>query len=267
MIQVEFDKQVLRLRTYLLLGIIVAFPTLITLIFRIANPSGHASRQSFIELASHSGLNMAIVTLMHAGDLVLPLVGVILAGSVVAEEASWGTLGYLLVRPVTRQHLLTSKLLVVAVLFFAATALVALLAVVTGLIAFGWQPVETPSGIILSPGSALARIAIATLFMAWSLAGVMSLGFFISSLSSSPLYGAAAAFGFAVVSQILDTLPFTLGGVENILPTHYWNAWEGLFADPVNWDDMLVGSILQLPYVILFLTMTWWWFRRKDIVT
>jgi len=266
MIRVEFDKQVGRLRTYVFLGIIVAFPALLNLIFRVASPADHAGAdQSFVVLAPNSGLNMAIATLGHAGDVVLPLLGVILAGSAVAEEASWGTLSYLLVRPVTRRRLLASKLLVVAVLIIAATALVTLLAVVAGLIAFGWRPVETPSGTTLPTGIALARIAITTPYMAWIMSGVISVGFFISSLSNSPLNGAAAAFGLAVSSQILDSFSF-IGDVRTFLPTHYWRAWEGLFANPVSWDDMIVGSILQLPYVIVFVALAFWSFRRKDIL-
>ncbi|MBI2868122.1 MAG: ABC transporter permease [Chloroflexi bacterium] len=266
MIRVEFYKQALRLRTYLLLGIVVAFPVLLTLIFRIYNPAGHARAEGFVPLAPSSGLNMALATLGHAGDVVLPLVGVIFAGSAVAEEAGWGTLGYLLVRPVTRGRLLASKLLVVAVLTLAATALATLLAVVAGLIAFGWQPVETPSGTTLPAGVALARVAIAAPYMAWSLAGIMSFGFLISSLSNSPLYAAAGAFGLAVISRILDSFTF-MGDVRSSLPTHYWRAWEGIFASPVNWDHMVNGVALQVPYVIVFLAMAWWSFRRKDIVT
>ena len=267
MIRVEFGKQALRLRTYILLGAIIAFPALLTFIFRIFNPAGHAGPgQSFVVLAPNSGLNMAIATLEHAGDLVLPIVGVIFAGSAVAEEAVWGTLGYLLVRPVTRRRLLASKLLVVAVLTLAATAVATLIAVAAGLAAFGWQPVETPSGATLSSGVALARIAVATPYIAWSLAGVASFGFLVSSMSNSPLYAAAAAFGLAVISRVLDSLSF-MGDVRNILPTHYWSAWEGLFASPVSWDDMLAGSILQMAYVIVFLALAWWWFGRKDIVT
>jgi ABC-2 type transport system permease protein len=162
--------------------------------------------------------------------------------------------------------LLASKLLVVAVLILAATAVSTLLAVAAGLIAFGWQPVETPSGTTLQAGVALARIAIVTPYIAWSMAGVMSFGYFISSLSNSTLYGAAAAFGLVVISRVLDSVPATGDGLS-FLPTHYWSAWEGLFASPVSWGDMLAGSILQLPYVIVFLAMTWWWFTRKDIVT
>jgi ABC-2 type transport system permease protein len=268
MIRVEFYKQVFRLRTSILLGIIVAFPVLLTLVFRIVNPSlpEHGQEQSFIRLAPSSGLNMAIASLGHAGDLFLPIVGAILAGSVVAEEAGWGTLGYLLVRPVTRPRLLASKLLVVTLLLIAAAATATLVAVLAGLLAFGWEPVQTLSGTSLPSGVALARIAIATPYIAWSLAGVVSFGFLLSSLSNSPLYAAAGAFGLVVLSRILDSVPAT-GVWLSFLPTHYWRAWEGLFSNNMDWGDMLAGSLLQLPYVIVFLGMAWWQFRRKDIVT
>ena len=30
---------------------------------------------------------------------------------------------------------------------------------------------------------------------------------------------------------------------------------------------MLRGTLLQFGYVILFLGIAWWWFRRKDILS
>jgi ABC-2 type transport system permease protein len=266
MTRVEFAKQLLRPRTYLLLGIIGAFPALLTLLFRFGNPGEHAGAESFIALAPNSGPNMAVAILEHVSDVILPFMGVLLAGSIVAEEASWGSLGYLLVRPVTRRRLLATKLLVVAVLILAGAAVTTLLAVVDGLIAFGWRPLETPSNTTLPAETALARMAIAAPYMAWSLAAIMSAGFLISSLSNSPLYGAAAAFGLAAISQILDSLS-VIGEVRNILPTHYWKAWEDLFAIPSDWNVLLMGLAVQLPYVIVLLALAFWLFHRRDIST
>jgi ABC-2 type transport system permease protein len=266
MTRVEFAKQLLRPRTYLLLGILYAFPALLTLLFRFGNPGEHAGTESFIALAPNSGPNMAVAILEHVSDLILPFLGVVLAGSIVAEEASWGSLAYLLTRPVTRERLLGTKLLVAAVLILVAAALVTLLAVVDGLIAFGWRTLETPSGSTLPAGTALARVAIAAPYMAWSLAAIMSAGFLVSSLSNSPLYGAAAGFGLAAVSQILNSLS-VVGDVRSILPTHYWKAWEGLFANPANWDDLLMGLAIQLPYVIILLVLAFLLFHRRDILT
>ena len=212
MIRVEFEKHAFRLRTYLLLAVVAGFPALLTLIFSLGGPPSHAgAERDFILLAPESGVNMALATLGHASDLILPLVGVILVGSAVAEEASWGTLGYLLVRPVTRLRLLVSKLVVVASLILAASTVVTLFAVADGLVAFGWRPVETPSGTTLAADTALARVVVVAPYIAWSLAGVMSAGFLVSTLSNSPLYAAATAFGLATVSQILDSLS-AMGG-------------------------------------------------------
>jgi len=266
MIRVEFEKQLRRLRTLVVLGLLVGFPAAITLVFKVGSTGGQHGGGGFVELARESGLNMAILVLDHMGPTVLLGVGAVLAGSVVAEEASWGTLGYMLVRPVGRGRLLASKLVVIAALTLLAVALASLVAVVAGLAVFGWQSVETPSGTMLSPGTALARVAMATPYLVWSLTGIMSIAFFVSTRSNSPLYAAATAFGLAVISEILDSFS-AMGDARIVLPTHYWSAWQDLFASPADWDGVLKGTALQVPYVIVILAITFWSFRKRDILT
>jgi ABC-2 type transport system permease protein len=226
---------------------------------------GAGERVTFLDLAPHSGLNMALVSLEHVA-LLLPIVVAVFAGNAIAEEASWRTLGYLLVRPISRGRLLASKLTVVVALLLVAVLLMSLAAIVSGLVAFGWHPLDTPSGVTLSAGTALARILIATPYLAWSMAGVASVAFFLSVVADAPLPAVAAAFALVILSQVLDSLS-ALGAVRTVLPTHYWGAWEDLFAGSVTLDDMVAGALLQLSYAIVFLMLAWWWFRRKDILT
>lgn len=265
MIQVEFAKQVARLRTYVIVVVMIGIPIALPLIFKLgAGAGGHGG--SFVSLARESGLNMAILTLDHMAPTVFLGVGVILAGSVVAEEASWGTLGYLLVRPVSRVRLLISKLAVVGVLTLIGIALATTVAALAGLVAYGWQAVETPSNGTIEPGDALVGLTIATPYLAWNLAGIMSIAFYVSTRSNSPLYAAATAFGVAVIAQILDSFS-AMGDLRVILPTHYWTAWQDLFASSPEWADMSKGALLQAVYVILFLALAFWSFRRRDILT
>jgi hypothetical protein len=49
--------------------------------------------------------------------------------------------------------------------------------------------------------------------------------------------------------------------------THYWQAWTGLFRHPLVTGEVIRGVLLQIPYVIAFLLVAWWWFHRKDIVS
>lgn len=265
MISVEFAKQIGRLRTYTIIAVLAGIPIALPLIFKLGAGAGEHGG-SFVSLARESGLNMAILTLDHMAPTVFLGVGAILAGSAVAEEASWGTLGYLLVRPVSRVRLLTSKLAVAGALTLIGIALATTVAVLAGLAAYGWQTVETPANGTVSPGDALVGVVMATPYMAWNLAGIMSIASYVSTRSSSPLYAAATAFAVAVIAQILNSFS-AMGDARVILPTHYWTAWQGLLASSPTWDEMAKGVLLQAVYVILFLSLAFWSFRRRDILT
>jgi ABC-2 type transport system permease protein len=266
MIRVEFRKQTVRWRTYVALGLMIAIPTLLTLAFKLRGPPGDRREHDFFALATHSGLNMPLAALSMMTTFLLPLVIVIFAGSAIAEEASWGTVRYLLVRPVSRSHFLTSKLIVAAAMACVATGLIVLTGTIEGMLAFGWHPVVTPSGAIISPGTALGRLFVATLFVAWSMSGILAFSFLISAIADAAMGAVAAGLGLAIIAQILDAIP-PLGRIRSFLPTHYWHAWEGLYSTSVPTDHLVRGVLLQLPYVIVFLALTWWWFHRKDILT
>ena len=205
------------------------------------------------------------MSLEHAGALFLPVAVAVFAGSSVAEEASWGTLRYLLVRPVSRNRLLLAKLAVVGTLVAFAVVLVVVAAIVGGLIGFGGGALKTPSGDSIGGGEAIARMAVATLYIGWGMAGVVGIAFFVSVMSSAPLNGVAAGFGTVIVSQLLDSFP-ALGDVRSALPTHNWLAWEDLFLDPVPAGDLAAGIAVQAMYLAVFTGLAWWSFRRMDVI-
>ncbi|MGD0764859.1 MAG: ABC transporter permease [Dehalococcoidia bacterium] len=275
MIRVEFRKQFWRLRTYLALGLMVVIPLITTIAFKLGGgPSGHGARsaqESLFELATRSGLNMPLAALLSVNGFLLPVVVSIFAGGAIAEEASWGTLRYLLLRPVSRRRLLATKLGVVAVFALIATLLVVLTGLVSGLVAFGWHPVVVPtlnslSLATISEGDALSRLAVSTFYVTWSMAGVVAFAFMLSTVTDAALGAVSGGIGLTIVSEILDAIP-PLKTFRNFLPTHYWQAWNGLFQNPVANGEMIRGALLQIPYAVAFLIVAWWWFHRKDVVS
>ena len=70
----------------------------------------------------------------------IPLAVAIFAGESVAGEAGWGSLRYLLARPVSRRRVLTSKAVVAGLFSLVAVAVVVAAGVLSGLVAFGWHP-------------------------------------------------------------------------------------------------------------------------------
>ncbi|TMB99389.1 MAG: ABC transporter permease [Chloroflexi bacterium] len=263
MIRVELRKQTFRVRTYILLGLVICIPVLMTVAVELGRRP--RNENNFFALASHSGLNVPLAALTASTSFLLVIVVSLFAGGAVADEAGWGSLRYLLLRPVSRGRLLFDKLIVVVVMAILATLFIAVSGLIAGTIAFGWHAVATPDGIEFGQGSALGKLALSTLYVAWCMSGIAALAFMISTMTDASLGAVISALGVSIVSQILDAIS-SLGSVRTLLITHYWHAWEGLFANPVTSSDMIKGVIVQLPYAAIFLVLAWWWFHRRDIL-
>lgn len=266
-IRTELAKQVRRPRTYVALGIAVLIPVIATIALKANPPSGPQEPGDLFRLAPFSGLLVAVAALRFMSRFLLVLIAAIFAGEIVAGEASWGNLRYLLIRPVSRSRLLGAKLGVAALFAVLATALIALSGVLAGGIAFGFKGIHVPFvGIDQSAARLLGNIAISVAYVAWSMAAVVSLGFMVSTLTDTPSAGVGAAIGLYITSQILDSIT-ALGVIRHWLPTEHLDSWDVLIRGGGPNADMLRGVLLQIPYIVAFCGFAFWWFRRKDILS
>ncbi|HXW38534.1 MAG TPA: ABC transporter permease subunit [Acidimicrobiales bacterium] len=264
MIGVEARKQVWRLRTYVGLALVAVIPVVFTVAFKVNPP--HGSALGLFDLTA-SGINIPIAALAGESAFLLIVVVSLFAGDSVSSEAGWGSLRYLLVRPISRNRLLGSKLLIAAALAVVATFAVSAVGLAVGTVAFGWHPVTTPTLTTVSQTGAVGRLALATLYVAWSQAAYLAFAFMLSTMTDSAFGAVAGGVGVGVVSQILNNIS-ALNGTSYIYPTHYVDAWQSLFFQH-GWrtSGMLNGIVLQVPYVVVFLALGWWWFNRKDVLS
>ncbi|HEX2192655.1 MAG TPA: ABC transporter permease subunit [Acidimicrobiales bacterium] len=282
MIAVELARQVRRRRTFICFLFLVGLPVIAALANRSRSPSRTAEigTRALFEVSTASGINHALAALAFMSAFFLVIVVSFFAGDSVAGEASWGTLRYLLIRPVTRGRLLATKLAVVLALALAATVAVAVSGLVSGTVAFGWDGVVTPFGPTMPVGESLLRLAAATLAVTWSLGAVLCFAFLLSVVTDSPAAAITGGFGLMIVSTIFDGLS-SLDFLHPGLPTHYWGAWSRLFLEaPPTAAPLFGGSLpdtslrpmaqdalVQLTYAVVFIGAAAWWFRRKDIVS
>jgi ABC-2 type transport system permease protein len=264
-IRVEFIKQVRRARTYIALGVLAIIPVILTLALKLNPPSPSSGERGYFDVATASGINVPIAALTATSAFLLVIVVSLFAGETISGEANWGTLRYLLVRPVSRPRLLATKLLVVATLSIVATIVISVVALVAGVIAFGWHPVLTPSFLTVSQGSAVAKLALGTLYVAWSMASFVTFAFFLSTTTDSAFAAVAGGVGLGIVSQILNNIS-ALDFMSFVFPTHYIDAWHNLY-QPTHTGDMVNGVLLEIPYVAVFLGLAWWNFLRKDVLS
>jgi ABC-2 type transport system permease protein len=256
----------------------IAIPVITTVAFKASGgPKVENGQITLFDLGTRSGLNMPVDSLLVMTGFLLPVVVALFAGSAIAEEANWGSLRYLLTRPVSRGRLLSGKLGVAAILAVSATLLITLTGLITGTIAFGWHPIVIPvfssrtstipiSLTTLSQGEAFGRLVASTFYVAWCMSGVLAFAFMLSTMTDAALGAVSGSIGLTVVSEILDAIP-PLKTVRNFLITHYWQAWTDLFRHPTETGEIIRGTLIQIPYVVVFLIVAWWWFHRKDILS
>ena len=118
--------------------------------------------------------------------------------------------------------------MVAAGLTLVASFVVLVVGLAAGTLAFGWHPVTTPTLTVVTQGSAFGRLVLSTLYVAWSQAAYLAFAFMLSTMTDSAFGAVAGGVGLGVVSQILNNIS-ALNGTSYVYPTHYLNAWQGLF--------------------------------------
>ncbi len=277
LIRTEFSKAARRMRTFVIVALLVGLPTLIVFAIKAhGNRRGDGGNgEGLFRLAQQSGyLVPAAVLAVMSGFLLVVIAGTF-AGDSVAGDAGWGNLRYLLMRPVPRGRLLLAKAIVAAMLIWGATILVTLAALIGGIVVFGHHPLVVPgfglfatgslsTGFRLGESALLSRIAIGTAYVAFGYTALLAMGTFFSILTDSSAGAIGGTVGVYIISEILDGIT-QLGRIRYFFPTHYMDVWQTMFTDNRYSRDMVTGAFVQLGYLLVFGALAGVWFHRKDI--
>jgi ABC-2 type transport system permease protein len=271
LIRTEFTKAAFRTRTLVIALLLIGLPTLIVVAINArSDRPRRGDGDGLFRLASQSGLLVPAAVLSATSGLLLIIIAGTFAGDSVASDASWGNLRYLLMRPVSRARLVFAKAFVAGTLIWAATILVALAALVSGLLLFGAHDVTVPGiggllgGSHLSTGALALRVLIATGYVAFGFSALLAIGTLFSTLTDTAASAIGATVGVYIVSEILDSIS-QLGQVRYAFPTHYLDAWETMFTDNTYSREMTIGIGVQLAYLVVIGVIAVLWFNRKDI--
>jgi ABC-2 type transport system permease protein len=280
MIGVELSKQWRRPRTVLTMVALAIFTVVLT-ISLAATGSSHTERVGDIPLLivpGRSGFSVPVIALSSTMKFFLPLAVAIFAGEAVAGEAGWGSLRYALARPVSRARYLAAKLAVALLFSVVAVVLVPLAALVVGTLAFGWHPLTAVDGgasSVLHPaaasfgaGASLSRLGLGTAYVAAGMTSIFAFAFLLSTVSTRPLVAVAGGVGLTIVSRVFngDYLP-GVAVLSRYMPNNDVDLWEKVFLRPIQFDGMARFLVLQAVYVVVCLSVAWWWFCRKDILS
>ena len=289
LLQIELYKIFKRPRTYIAFGVI----TVIILLVQIALKFGGKEyvglmmsglNESF-EVKSEEILNGYLVCFIILNLLLIhvPILVALVAGDVVAGEANMGTLRLVVSKPVSRFELLVVKFFASTIYTFLLLIWVAILALLVSILLFGTNQLAVPRELefnIISTNDILWRYVAAFVFAGLGLITVAALAFMFSVFSDNSVGPIVTTVCVVIVFTILTQLqiPFYDETVKPYLFTTHMLGWKGFFyvkgVDGVTIDgsiedfsQIIKSAIVLLGYTLLFLTIAFWYFDRKSILS
>jgi ABC-2 type transport system permease protein len=260
-----------RRRNQLLLLVVALFPLLIGIGLKVASPhpngqSGPNGATGFFDQLAGNGVFLAFIALTTLLILVLPVVVAIVAGDSIAGEAGHGTLRYLLAVPAGRTRLLSVKFLAILAFAVCSTFIVAVVALLAGVVMFPVGPVTLLSGTTVSLAAGLVRVLFVTLYVAAAMVAVGAIGLAISTLTEHAIGAIAAVMVLVVGSEVVDQIP-QFAAIAPYLPTHWWTSFDALLRTPVDTTTILHGLLSFGVYIVLFGSFAWARFTSADVTS
>ncbi|MEU5207697.1 ABC transporter permease [Streptomyces sp. NPDC020742] len=267
-LRVEARRQLRRRRTLVVAGTLTLLPFVLVVAFAVGGDPGRrgSGRITLMDAATASGANFAATALFVSAGFLLVVPVALFCGDTVASEASWSSLRYLLAAPVPRARLLVSKLTVALLFSAAAMLLLPLVALAVGVAAYGWGPLQLPTGGALPAGAAVPRLAVVVGYLFVSQLVTAALAFWLSTVTDAPLGAVGGAVGLTIVGNVLDQVT-ALGGWRDVLPAHWQYAWVDALQPRMEWAGMVQGAAVSVSYALVLTALAFRGFARKDVVS
>ncbi|MFJ5027536.1 ABC transporter permease [Streptomyces sp. NPDC088560] len=265
-LRVELVRQFKRRRTLVMGAILALLPFVLLIAFAIGTPHDRNGQVTLMDTATASGANFAAVNLFVSVGFLLVIPVALFCGDTVASEASWSSLRYLLAAPVPRARLLWSKLVVALGMSLAAMVLLPLVALAVGTAAYGWGPLQIPTGGALDSGTAAQRLLVVVAYVFVSQLVTAGLAFWLSTKTDAPLGAVGGAVGLTIVGNVLDAVT-ALGHWRDFLPAHWQFAWADAVQPHAEWSGMIQGAAVSVSYALVLFALAFRGFARKDVVS
>lgn len=275
-INIELYKIFKKLRTYISFGTIF-FLVGVILIAMLVEGDGFISfatrrlEDSFSFVGNFLNGYLIGYTVLNFLIIHVPFLIVLVAGDLLAGEATAGTYRLLLSRPVSRFTLVTGKFLAGLIFTFSLVAFLGLMSLGLGLIIFGHGELivfQSDHLVILAANDVLWRFAYAYLFAVLSMSVITSLAFFFSSLVENAIGPIVTTMAVVIAFLILSQIDFGfLHYIKPYLFTNYFREWSALFDSQVNFAEFINACLILSLHTVGFYALTVFIFRKRDILT
>lgn len=228
-------------------------------------------QQSFVFVGSL--LNGYLVSYMVLGGLYvhIPFLITLVAGDLLAGEATAGTYRMLITRPISRFKLVSSKFLAGLIYTCSLIFWLAIISLGLGIIVFGIGEllvVNSSQIVIFARSDILWRFFLAYGFACLSMSVVTSIAFFFSSLVENAIGPIITTMAIIIVFLIISSIPISFfHDIKPFLFTTYMSSWKDFFESPIDFSDLIKSVLVLLGHIVLLFGITFYIFRKKDILS
>ncbi len=276
LIRIELYKIFKKWRTYIgFLAIAVLVPVIqIAMMIegeRSLNFMTRNLQQSFIFVGNL--LNGYLISYIVLGMLVIhiPFLITLVAGDLLAGEATAGTYRIILTRPVSRFTLITSKFISGIIYTFLLVIWLGIISLGLGMLIFGpgeLLVIKSTNLIIFAREDVLWRFLLAYSTATFSMCVVASLAFFLSSLVENAIGPIVSTMAIIIVFIIISAIEIDIfQAVRPYLFTNYLNIWRLFFDDPIDMKELYTSFLILAAHIVFFYLITLALFKRKDILS
>jgi len=200
----------------------------------------------------------------------IPILVALVAGDLLAGEANSGTFRVILTRPISRTKLLIAKFIAGWTYVLILIVLMAILSLGLGLIIFGKGDliVFRNNLSIFSSDDLLWRFALAFIYGILTMTTVAALAFFLSAFAENSIGPIIGSISLIIGITIISTVGYNLlKPINKYLFTTYLPSWQLFFEFDLNLNKIVRATVVQIAYIFVFLSITFYYFRKKDILT
>ena len=217
-------------------------------------------------------LNGYLIAYIILGSLTIhiPFLIALVAGDLLAGEATAGTYRMLITRPVSRFKVVTSKFIAGLIYTNLLVLWLAVISLGLGIIIFGVGEliVIKDAVIIFAQNDILWRFVFAYASAALSMSVVCALGFLFSSLVENAIGPIVTTMTVIIIFTIFSAINIDFfRTIRPYLFTNYMSTWHLIFDDPVDYNEIIKNLLVLTVHIIGFFGITLFIFKRKDILT
>jgi ABC-2 type transport system permease protein len=228
-------------------------------------------QQSFLFVGNLLNTYFVSYLILNSLTIHIPFLITLVAGDLLAGEATAGTYRLLLTRPVSRMKLVSSKFIAAIIYTFLLILFLAVISLGLGYLLLGTGELMVARNgtiMVFAQNDILWRFILAYGFAVLSMGVVASIAFLFSALVENAIGPIITTMAIIIIFIIISAINVDI--FQNIRPylfTSYMGTWSLFFDKPLDTYEITKSTLIMLGHIVGLFGLASFIFYKKDILT